>query len=507
MAALGAALVYFGNKSAWERLNGADTVGADTASADTVDANAVDANVVDANAVPPSAVPRDCLIAIGETISADAFVSDITDSAGVGAVFKETPDFSRLGAQDVVVVLEDRGGNKTELTASLFIFGIKPGVEAEVGTDGVASRNFLVETPGLEAYYGAISISFITGVSHSQLSRIGEYDVVVNANGHLFNSVVWVTDTAAPEASTANRSIWLGKTIDAMGFVTDIQDASEVSAHFKSRPDFGTAGMQEVCVVLEDIWGNAAEFTAMLNIMRDTSPPVIVGAADQRVYVGNSISYRSGVSAYDSADGSVPVLVDSSAVNIYEVGEYEAIYSAVDSSGNSSSVTVRISIIELNTDVVYAMADDILSRITTQDMSQLEKAQRVYNWVRSNLSYTGTAEKTNTIDGAYAGFRTRQGDCFTFYAVSEVLLTRAGVENMRVTRLGGYTSHYWNLINVGTGWYHFDTVGTRGRTNGFMFTSIQAEEYTRILEHQVPNYYDYDKSLYPPVVGDVEEPE
>lgn len=254
--------------------------------------------------------------------------------------------------------------------------------------------------------------------------------------------------------------------------------------------------------VPEDSQKNARESDAVLAEVRDTEPPVISGAADQTIFIGDSISYRSGVAAYDDADGAIDFSVDSSAVNIYEIGEYDVVYSAVDSSGNTAYQHVTISVIDPNTDAVYAIADDILAAITTPDMSLLQKAQRIHSWIRGNITYTGSSEKTNAIAGAYSGFRTRQGDCFTFYSVSEVLLTRAGIPNMRVTRVGGYTSHYWNLINVGTGWYHFDANPTRERINNFMFTSVQAEEFTRLIE-QVPNYYVYDKSLYPTVVGDV----
>ena len=237
----------------------------------------------------------------------------------------------------------------------------------------------------------------------------------------------------------------------------------------------------------------------------DKEPPVISGAEDQTIFVGSSIAYRAGVSAYDEVDGEVSFTVDSSNVNIYESGSYEVTYSASDSSGNTAYVTVTISVIELNTEVVYEIADKILEGIITPEMSLYDRARNIHNWIRWNIVYSYSSEKTNTIDGAYAGFRSRQGDCFTFYAVAEVLLTRAEIPNMRVTRDGGYTAHYWNLINVGTGWYHFDATPTRERVNNFMFTSVQAEEFTRQIP-QVPNYYVYDKSLYPRVVGDDPEP-
>lgn len=62
----------------------------------------------------------------------------------------------------------------------------------------------------------------------------------------------------------------------------------------------------------------------------------------------------------------------------------------------------------------------------------------------------------------YAGLQnieqngTTGGDCYTYYAVANVLLQRAGAETMRVERqnAGDGSHHYWILCNVGTGWYH-----------------------------------------------------
>ena len=41
---------------------------------------------------------------------------------------------------------------------------------------------------------------------------------------------------------------------------------------------------------------------------------------------------------------------------------------------------------------------------------------------------------------------------------------------MRVTRVGGKTSHYWNLINCGDGWYHFDSCPHKDKLETFMLT-------------------------------------
>ena len=483
--ALGAAIIVYGSLSVNDET-------------DEVSPGAVDA-------IPPTALTRDHISLVGETFTASDFVWQVSGASEVSVVYAEEPDFLRPGAQDVVVALEDLEGNRTELTARLYVFGIRSAIEVEAGTAGIALRDYLIDAPGLDGLYGEISVSLMTGVTGAQLRRTGDYEVILRVNGRLFTTIVTVVDTTPPDATVVDHTWWLGMAVDPMSFFEEVRDYSEVTARYLSPPDIHSEGTQMVSIVLEDSWGNGAVFTAWLTLVPDTEPPVISGAEDQSVFIGSSIAYRAGVSAYDNADGEIAFSVDSSAVNIYESGRYEVIYSAVDSSGNETSVTVIITVMELNTEIVYAMADAILESITNPEMSLLEKARRIHTWIRSSIVYSYASEKTNVIDGAYAGFRTRQGDCFTFYAVAEVLLTRAEIPNMRVTRYGGATAHYWNLINVGTGWYHFDATPTRERVDNFMFTSLQAEEFTRLIP-QVPNYYVYDKSLYPRVVGDEVEP-
>jgi hypothetical protein len=304
-----------------------------------------------------------------------------------------------------------------------------------------------------------------------------------------------------PEAVASDKEIILGQSLAALDFISDIVAASDVTASFVTEPNWRRAGTQDVHIVISDDFGNSHELTAMLTITRDTIPPVIRGASDFTVYVGESIIYRRGITAHDNIDGGIAIRVDSSAVNPDSPGVYPVTYSAADSSGNEASVTVHITVIEFSAAVVYALADNILAEITTSDMSLMQKARAIHRWVQNNISYTSNND-TSVLRAAYNGMRNRRGNCFNFYSVSEVLLTRAGVPNMRVSRVGGATAHNWNLINVGTGWYHFDAtnVSSVRSRDTFMFTSVQAREWSNLNARG--DFYQYDRTQYPSIVGD-----
>ena len=140
---------------------------------------------------------------------------------------------------------------------------------------------------------------------------------------------------------------------------------------------------------------------------------------------------------------------------------------------------------------------EVLAEITTEDMTKLEKARAIFDYAHDTIRYTGDSDKSDWQQGAYAGMTSKRGDCFTYYAVSRALLTAAGIDNVEVTRVGGKSSHYWNLVDCGGGWYHFDATPRSSKMPpfvSFMFNDEQAADYTSLTDL---NYYTFDGSLYP----------
>ena len=67
---------------------------------------------------------------------------------------------------------------------------------------------------------------------------------------------------------------------------------------------------------------------------------------------------------------------------------------------------------------------------------------------------------------------------------------------MKVERVGGATSHYWSLVNIGEGWYHFDC-GPK-RAGHYIDTCLVPDSVVeRYSIEEVEGYYNFDHSLYP----------
>ena len=77
----------------------------------------------------------DLEIPLGKRVEAKDFVSDITDVTQVTVSFLEEPDFDSIGEQDVGIVLEDAGRNRTVYTAKLYIGKVYRSVAIELGTE------------------------------------------------------------------------------------------------------------------------------------------------------------------------------------------------------------------------------------------------------------------------------------------------------------------------------------------------------------------------------------
>ena len=253
----------------------------------------------------------------------------------------------------------------------------------------------------------------------------------------------------------------------------------------------------------------------------DTQPPVISGVKDLTVAVGESLSYRTGVTVTDNVDETVRLQVDSSGVNLSEPGEYQALYWAEDAAGNRAEVPVTVTVVaavtvddadtgatedvvesgnvEITQDGVNELADEILAEVTTPGMSQREKALAIYNYVHNHIRYVGTSDKSSWLVGAYVGFTRGSGDCYNYFACSKALLTRAGIPNVDLTRVGGNSRHYWQLVDVGSGYYHFDACPHPNSypLYSFLLTEEEVKAYTRQCSSIRKNYYVYDYDSCP----------
>lgn len=359
-------------------------------------------------------------------------VRDVEDATQVTVSYKEVPDVSKAGKVETIVLLQDEGGNITEVPVTITVLPD-------------------TEPPVIE---GAVDLSIDEGLELDYLTGIT---------------------------------------------VTDNKDENPTLEVDDSKVDLNQGGEYEAVYIATDKAGNIAKQPITVTVIPDTEAPVIEGVQDITVEVGGSISYRKGVTVTDDKDENPTLTIDNSQVDLENPGVYEVIYTATDKKGNTSSVSIQVTVRSLEAvameQEVYDKAAQILAKITNDSMTDMEKAFAIYRWTLTNIGYTGSSEKGDWIKGAYQAFKNRSGDCYTYFAAAKALYEVAGIENVDIVKSDtSRSSHYWSLINLGNGWYHVDCTPRTGTgDNFFMVTDEELEAYSS----QHHNSHIFDGSLYP----------
>lgn len=294
-------------------------------------------------------------------------------------------------------------------------------------------------------------------------------------------------------------SVEAGEELQAEDFYKETQPEETLTILTElTEEELAAAGAVYEVLVL---FGNC-EVETVVSIV-DTTGPEILGAEDLEMIAGEAISYKKNIVVTDNASGEVTLTVDRDAVDTDTPGEYPVIYTATDAAGNQTSVQIMLTVKEeaaaAKEKLVEELADQLLAELGTAQMSKWDACYTVWNWCRTKIKYAYSAgDRSSIYTGAYEGLHDRSGDCFAYYATFTLLLQKLEIETMAVERVGGTSHHWWNLVNLGDGWYHCDASPRRkgDKFRCFMQTDAQVLAYTESYpEH--PNYYVFDESLYP----------
>lgn len=446
---------------------------------------------------PPSGVAKEVLGLYGEQLTPEAFVESMTDITGVKASFVTQPDVNRAGYQNVGIQLKDGAGNTTLLETRLCISNLKREVVLEAGSEMPQPQEFLEDVAGFEN----TQISYLTIASTIDTTILGKQSILMLVDGVELLTSINVVDTVAPVVTVKHIDGYVGKVLEPSVFVDSVYDMTQVTYSYAQEPDWNSEGSGSGQVTVTDSSGNSVTELITYKLKKDTVPPeVSLSVID--IIIGEPVSYKKAVGYSDNADSKdeLKLEIDNSRVDPGTVGTYRVTYTVTDTAGNSTTKEGTVKVlaekpIYYDQDVVNAKADEVLASILKDGMTQYEQAKAIYNWVHSRIGYVSHSEKGDMVRGAYEGLVDRRGDCFVYASTAKVLLTRAGIKNMDIVKSTVNPSHYWNLVDIGDGWYHFDATPRKDKTVFFMWTDAQLKEYSE--SHK--NTHIYDASLYPEI--------
>ena len=329
----------------------------------------------------------------------------------------------------------------------------------------------------------------------------GDYKVTFRQGLLKKTSTLRVQDTIPPTATPKNLEVPVGMTITPEDFISECYDITAVTSVFLTTPDTSATGVTTVNIRITDLGGNSTDISATLTVYDDTEAPVITGTRDLSFYTGEMASYREGIKVKDDQDPDPSLAIDSSEVDLDTPGIYNVTYTATDSHGNSSSVTVKVTVIEKPSDPeneakLRQKADDLLEKLDVSGMNVLDKAYTIFIWVRTNIPWlSGRVRERDEITQALRGLSGNSGDCYTFAVTCKTLLERAGFEVKFMERHNDIGDHFWLMVKVCGNWYHMDPSPIyNNQFVCFLGTDEQMKWFSTEIR---PGYYDFDRSLYP----------
>lgn len=429
--------------------------------------------------VPPKGIGTSLVVRPDEPLTPEMFIVRASDETDLTFSFAKAPDPADALPQDVTVRIADEGGNSTDIETSVVITRYEPAtVEATdqpLSAEMTGSSDRFVPDP-----------PFVP-------DKPGIYTVPVLVDGARDYVLITVVDTTPPVIRALPMEPRYANHPAAVEDCFAAEDLTGVTLSWSREPDWSVPGEQTVTARAIDSYGNVSECSGTITLLADTEPPVLYGVINRTSYVGEPVIYLAEVYAVDDVDGSTKIEVESD-VQIDRAGTYHVVYTTADASGNTTSAECRFTLVNatVSEEELHALAKDVIDKIITDDMVTAEKMKAVFDYVRKQVDYVGRSDKTDWRKEAARGIRTGKGDCFTFYSVTRALLDELGVEYMSLTRLGGRTRHYWVIVNIGTGWYHFDpTLAPRHKHKCFMWTNEQCQVK--------PYFWRYDHSKYPEI--------
>lgn len=421
----------------------------------------------------PEAVFQDVFKNVDYEINPEDFVKEMSDLSELTVELENTPDISEYGEYKVNVLVRDSSGNVTSEECTLIINWLRTSYTLELGD--TLKKSDLVD---LETDVDKISQSEIDKINKSP---VGEYKVEVKLKGKTYTSTVKVQDTKAPTLTLKDVTIYKGenKKVTKDSFIVKAEDASgKVTTTLKTTLNTDKIGTQKVEIEAVDKNNNKVTKTANLIIKEDTVGPVFSGLSDKTVAKHSTVNYKSGVSAKDAVDGKVEFTVDSSKVNTNKAGTYYATYTAKDSKGNTTTRKRKITVNHDQADTDAKFNEFYNQYLAGKDVLGIVKT------IRTKISYSSSWGGSDPI---WYGLTNKSGNCAVHAKLVQKALTKAGYSNKLI-----YTkdkTHYWNLVNVGGSWRHYDST-----PGGHL---IGPATDTQKYESGSMKHRDWDRSKWP----------
>lgn len=234
----------------------------------------------------------------------------------------------------------------------------------------------------------------------------------------------------------------------------------------------------------------------------DSQAPVILGAGDLTVHVGETAAYFRGVTVQDDRDAIPTLEVDSTRVDLSSPGVYPLYYTARNASGKETRLEVSVTVLPRETEedgTIDLAVEEILMGILTPDMTRRQQVEAIYTWAKEHIRYAGHTSRVDYRQAGYEAITSGEGDCYGYFAATKLMLEALEIPNVDVRkekRSDDDSEHFWSLVSVDGGetYYHFDATPRVGQTEELcLVTDLFLDSFDTFHD----GCHNRDKSLYP----------
>lgn len=204
-----------------------------------------------------------------------------------------------------------------------------------------------------------IKKSLTLNLKRVNLNKVGNYNASIEYAGRDYDFKIKIVDTKKPTVKLKKLVYYVNpnQPLYANNTVAEVNDASLTQIYFLKKENseelakektYEKVGTYIERVVVRDEQGNTS-FPMRIKVIvaNDLVVPVIKGAEDKVIHLGDNFNAREGVTAYDNEDGDLTnKIVVTGKVQTNTVGRYTLTYTVTDSSKNMAKVTRVVEVIE-----------------------------------------------------------------------------------------------------------------------------------------------------------------
>ena len=297
------------------------------------------------------------------SISVDSIYMDLgatcTDLMDVSPTLtsESTVDTSSVGEYTVTYSCIDASGNSTTVSRTVTVEDTTPPTIMLIGSVSIMiNTGVMYEDLGATCTDMVDDSPILTSQSTVDTSDTGTYMVVYSCVDNSNNFATQVSRTVIVEDATPPTIMLVGSDSviinagvmyeDLGATCTDLVDDSPTLTS-ESTVDTSNVGIYMVTYSCIDNSGNSAtqvSRTVTVRLTPDNTPPTIRLVGSDSVTINTGVMYNDmGAICTDLVDDS-PTLTSESTVDTSDTGTYTVVYSCVDNSGNSATVSRTVTV-------------------------------------------------------------------------------------------------------------------------------------------------------------------